>query len=187
MNKKNLIIDITDFSNVDEKCTSPTYMYILIFVFTKILKILHQHTFFANIFHQHQYSQIIWQPFTIKTTSIFMNFLFSKLHSVNRFCQAFLHPELSKMRANFGVLNFGCVDCFTNFWNICWCQFYWVWKSTGFSNIEDGEKHKDHFGELHFVELVFGIKECLDLNWWLSKFSAFFYKFFQQHFHTSAS
>ena len=153
---------------------------------------IHQHTKnSSSTYFQHQYSQIILQPFAIKNNEYFFIFfyffLFSKLHSVNRFCQAFLHPELSKMRANFGVLNFCCVDCFTNFWNIGWCQFHRVWKSTGFSNIENGEKHKDHFGELHFVELVFGIKECLDLNWWLSKFSAFFYKFFQQYFRTSAS
>ena len=105
-----------------------------------------------------------------KTTRFFYKFLFWKLvarHSVNRFCQAFLSPELSKLWSDFHVLSFCCVDWFANCWNICWCQFDAVWKSTGLSNIEDGEKHEDDFGELHFVELMFGIKDCLDLwNWW---------------------
>ena len=94
MNKKNLIIDITDFSNVDEKCTSPTYMYILIFVFTKILKILHQHTFFANIFHQHQYSQIIWQPFYNKNNEYFYDFFIFEITLCKQVLPSIFAPRI---------------------------------------------------------------------------------------------
>ena len=92
---------------------------------------------------------------------ISVDFLFWKLttrQSVNRFWETFTDPEVLKAWVKFDVFSFCSENGSANLWNVGWCHFWcWLWESSGLSTIKDGEKHENHFGELHFwICVLFG-------------------------------